>query len=213
MYRTSQGPKPLTISLIGIVLVFGGYLLWTGFRDWVEEGNTQNRINQRTEVAESTATAEFFFNQPTLVRFPTPTPIPDCEYFTVRGQQAVWVRSCPSTDCEAVTYLDPDTSVCVIGRAFGEEYVRPAEWYQVLLEPDDILPEISYMHESVLKALNPTPTATNSPEPLPTVTRTPTPSREPTTLAPTQDPRTPTITPTPRPTNTPQPTDSGGIEI
>lgn len=213
MYRTSQGPKPLTVSLIAFVLIFGGYLLWTGFRDWVDEGATQNRIIQRTEMAQATATTEFFFNRPTPVTFPTPTPIPDCAYFAVRGQQAVWVRACPSTSCEPVTYLNPDASVCVIGRAAGEEYVRPQEWYQVLLDPDAILPKISYMHESVLRALNPTPTSTHTLEPLPTVTRTPTPSREPTTTTPTQDPRTPSLTPTSPPTATPTPTESSGIEI
>ncbi len=195
--RFGKGPSPLTITLIAIVIVFGAYLLWTGFISWLETGSEQSELQRNTAVAGATDTSEAFLSRPTLAVFPSNTPLPSCEYFYVKGPEAAFVRECPSTDCEDVTYIEPDVSVCVIGRSDDPEYRRSEEWFEVLLDPDSFLPEIVYMHQSVLEALNPTATPTPTFEPLPTIT--PTPSF---TATATPDPRTPTMPP-PTSTDTP----------
>lgn len=212
MYQSSQkGPSSVTIILMAMAMVFGGYFLWTGFMTWVDEGSEESRIAQRTQVSEASATAYSIFNRPTLAVFPSITPIPACEFFVVKGPQSAFVRECPSSNCKEVGYVDANVSVCVIGRGDDAQYNRPQEWFKVLLRPDDILPEITYMHQSVLRSLNPTATPTATFEPLPTVTRTPTPTEFPTIPTDTPDPRTPSLTPSPRPTVMPSAT--AGIEI
>src|SRR5262249_43701192 len=65
------------------------------------------------------------------------------------------------------------------------------DWYEVNLQPEDILPLIAYMHKSVIAPLHPTPRPTQTFTALPTVTDIPT--------------VRPSITPTPMPTNTANP--------
>ncbi|PJF44578.1 MAG: hypothetical protein CUN55_03345 [Phototrophicales bacterium] len=187
-YPNSSSPSPLLIGLVGLALVFGGYLLWTGFLNWLDEGSANTRAETATIAARSTSTFDAFVNQPTLVLYPTSTPIPPCEYFVVRGPQAAFVRECPDTSCKDITFIEPNETVCVIGRAQSEEFPNADDWYEVLLDPDAFLPEVSYMNEITLRALNPTPTMTPTFEPLPTIT--PVPSR-------TLEPTSPTIEPSP----------------
>ncbi len=201
----SRGPSPLTITLIAAVMVFGGYLLWSGFMNWLDTGQTQGRIDEQTREAAFTATAEEVLNQPSVRLFPTSTPIPPCEFFYVKGPQAAFIRECPSTNCDDVGYVDPDEAVCTVGRATDPDYPHPEEWLVILLDPDAIIAEFAYMHESVLKAANPTATSTSTPEPLPTITRTPGSTPQPTATA-------GSYTPTPNPSVTPSPV-SDGVEI
>lgn len=169
-YSNSGSPNPILIGLLGLALVFSSYLLWTGFIAWLDEGAANNRAEESTVAARSTSTFEAFVSVPTLVVYPTSTPIPDCEYFTVRGPQAAFVRECPSTTCDDISFVEANETVCVVGRAQSEEYPNADEWFEVLLEPDAFLPEITYMNEITLRAVNPTPTVTPTFEPLPTVT-------------------------------------------
>ncbi len=175
MHRSSysRGLSPMTVSLIAMVLVFGGYLLWTGFMNWLDTGTEQKREREATESAGSTATSEAVLNRPRPPLFATNTPIPSCQSYIVRGPQAAWVRECPSTNCDQVTYLDPNVQVCVIGRASNDDYANSTEWYEILLEPDAILPEIVYMHEITLRSANPSATPRPTREALPTITHTP----------------------------------------
>ncbi|NDJ84360.1 MAG: hypothetical protein GYB66_00600 [Chloroflexi bacterium] len=88
-------------------------------------------------------------------------------------------------------YIDADVDVCVIGRANDPDYPDADEWYAILLDPDEILPEIYYMSEIVLRPRNPTPTLAPTREPFPTITPL-------ATLAnPTQDEAAPTPSLTP----------------
>lgn len=183
-----KGPSPLTVVLIGMVLVFGGYLMWTGLTDWFDEGNRNFVSQNSTQAAEATETSEFFSNQPTLILFPTPTPIPECQTFYVRGPQAAFVRECPNLNCVDIAYVDPDIDVCVIQRANDPEYRQSDEWYKIIIDPDEIFAEFGYMHESVLHSRNPTTTPTNTFEPFPTVTTVP-------TDAPTSETTTPDVEP------------------
>jgi hypothetical protein len=169
-----KGPSPLTVVLIGMVFVFGGYLMWTGLIDWFDEGNQNNVSQNSTQAAESTETSQFFSNQPTVQFFPTPTPIPDCQAFYVRGPQAAFVRECPNANCVDIAYVDPDIDVCVIERANDPEYSQSEEWYKIIIDPEEIFAEFGYMHESVLRSRNPTATPANTFAPFPTVTLTPT---------------------------------------
>lgn len=192
-YPNSGSPSPLLIGLVGLAMVFGGYLLWTGFLDWLDEGSANTRSDEATIVARTTATSDAFRNQPTLVLYPTSTPIPACDYFTVRGPQAAFVRECPDTSCRDIGYVEANETVCVIGRGSrSEEYPNANEWFEVLLDPDAFLPEVSYMNEITLRSLNPTPTVTPTFEPLPTIT--PLPAR---TKAPSTETPSPTAIPSP----------------
>lgn len=191
-YPNNSSPSPLLIGLIGLALVFGGYLLWTGFLDWLDEGSANVRSEEATVAARSTSTSDAFRNQPTLVLYPTSTPIPACEYFTVRGPQAAFVRECPDTSCSDIGYVEANETVCVIGRARSDEFPNADEWFEILLEPDAFLPEVSYMNEITLRAVNPTATVTPTFEPLPTITPLP-----PRTEAPLADTPAPDVTSSP----------------
>lgn len=188
----SDSPGPLLITLLGMTLVFGGYLLWTGFIEWVDRGTAQNREQEATQQANITATFVEFQNLPTIALFPTNTPVPACQYFTVRGPQAAFVRECPSTNCDDIAFVEADETVCVVGRApRTDEFPSADDWYEVLLEPDDFLPEISYMNEITLRSNNPTPRPSLTYTPPPTITPVPT------RIAPTPTEGTPIPTPTP----------------
>ena len=189
--RSSDSPGPLLITLIAVALVFGSYLMWTGFREWLDEGSENTRNVAATAEANLTATYDFFVSQPTLVLFPTNTPVPACQYYTVKGPQAAFVRACPSTSCDDVTFIEADEIVCVIGRASSAEYSNADEWFEIIIDPDEFIPEIAYMNEITLKSNNPTPQPTNTPPPLITVTPLPAQSRS------TVTPAAPSITPSP----------------
>lgn len=179
-YRNrDESPGPLLIALVAVTLVFGSYLLWTGFTAWLDEGAAATRARDATEQSQITATFETFQDQPTLVIFPTNTPIPACEYFTVKGPQAAFVRECPSTSCDDVSFVEANEVVCVVGLGQTEEYPNASDWYAVILEPDDFMPDVYYMAALTLRSNNPTPQPTDTLPPLPTITPLPpTPSPE-----------------------------------
>lgn len=171
-YR-NDSPGPILITLIAMTLVFGSYLLWTGFTAWLDEGAANTRNTESTSAANLTATYDFFISQPTLVLFPTNTPVPACEYYTVKGPQAAFVRECPSTTCDDVSFVEANQQVCVVGRATSTEFSNADEWFEVILDPDEFLPEIVYMNEITLQSNNPTPRPTNTLPPMITVTPIP----------------------------------------
>jgi hypothetical protein len=185
-----DSPGPLLITLIAATLVFGSYLMWMGFTEWMDENAAESRAQDATQESQITATFEELRNQPTLVLFPTNTPIPPCQYFTVKGPQAAFVRECPSTNCEDVSFVEANDVVCVVGLGRTEEYPNVSDWYAVILEPDDFLPDVYYMAALTLRSNNPTPRPTNTFEPLPTVTPIP-----PTPIPSPSTPSTPTPTP------------------
>ena len=198
-YQQNNGPPTWFVLMVGIALVFALYYLWTGFRDYVSSGGLG--IREATEQAEvvATATAERFIQQRDLpTPRPTATPIPECKDFRVTVSNAI-VREQPTTNAGIVTSYFENDIVCVIERE-GE-----TEWYLIDTEPRTRRVNAAYMHESIIQAVNPTPTPTQTVTPAPTVTPVPTdtpsitPSPRP---SPTRDPNA-TDTSTPTPTRTP----------
>ncbi|MBN1966425.1 MAG: hypothetical protein JW910_17375, partial [Anaerolineae bacterium] len=201
MSRHRSGPNPLLIVLIGALVVFGGYYVWTGFLSFLEdEGDITAQV---TRAAFSTATAQAAPPSPTRYIVVTFTPLPPCQMFTVSVELARY-RSCPSEnnrDCPVRDTLPFGTEVCVYARA-----PENPEWYVVELNPGGAYRDIVYMHESVIKPLNPTPTPTVTFTPLPTISLTPSDTPPPTVISsPTNTPN-PATPPTPTPTLTPSPT-------
>jgi hypothetical protein len=189
------------VFLVAVALVFGIYYLWMGVRDFLYTGGLGIAEATERAVIISTATAEqvqqFQFSQATPR--PTSTPIPPCQDFIVSVPSAI-VRERASTNAPIITSLPQGTSVCVIGRE-GD-----SEWYLIDSNSQTRRLEAAYMHQTVIEAVNPTLTPSQTFTPLPTVTPAPTLSATPSptiTPNPTRDPR---VTETPSPTSTATPT-------
>jgi len=201
--RGGDGPPAWLIFLVGIALVFGAYYLWLGAQNFLRTGG--RGVVEATEraVIVSTATAESFLptRQPTSPF--TPTPVPECKLFMVSVPNAR-VRESPSESAATIDSLFQNAEVCVLDRAAPD-----SEWYVIDQNPATRRLELAYMHESVIQAVNPTPTPSRTPTPLPTVTATPSPTLTPVipTLTPrSTDTRNPATPDTPTPTFTPSPT-------
>ena len=195
--RGRDGPPAWLIFLVGIALVFGGYYLWLGAQNFLRTGG--KGVVEATEraVIITTATAESFIptREPTSPF--TPTSVPECQPFIVNVPNAR-VRQSPSENSATVDSLFQNQEVCVLGRAAPD-----SEWYVIDQNPSTRRLELAYMHESVLEAVNPTPTPSRTPTPLPTITATP--SLTLTPVTPTLTPH-PTDTPNPATPDTPTPT-------
>lgn len=209
-YRSS-GPSPVLIVLIGALIVFGGYYVWTGMLRFLEDRGDITAQVTRQALASSTAPALSggLGALPTVQAFATYTPLPPCQWFEVTVERARY-RACPSEDsdiCESRGSLEQGARVCVYERSQDN-----TEWYVVELNPEGAFRDIVYMHQSVIAAIDPTPTPTRTYTPLPTITltpsdtpgpvMTPTPTYTP-SVTDTPDPATP---PTATPTPTPYPT-------
>jgi hypothetical protein len=202
MSRYRSGPSPLLVVVIGAFVVFGGYYVWTGFLSFLEDKG--DITAQVTRQALSTGTAQAGPVLPPTMFFPaTFTPLPPCLWFKVTAERAVY-RECPSQDnrqCPIRDVVTFGTELCVYSRAPGNP-----EWYVVELNPGGAYRDTVYMHESVIKPVDPTPTPSQTYTPLPTVTPVPSNTSAPTVLPiPSQTPN-PAISPTPTPTLTPSPT-------
>jgi hypothetical protein len=188
------------VFLLGIAIVFGLYYMWIGVRDYLRSGGLGIVEATQHAVVVNTATAAYLQEeQPVFTLIPTFTPVPPCQDFIVTAPNAI-VRERPTTNSAILTSIYQGKSVCVLGRDPG------SDWYTIDTTPETRRPDIGYMREDVIRAVNPTPTPSKTFTPLPTVTpaATLTPSQ---TLTPlptaTRDPRisdTPTPTPTPTPT-------------
>lgn len=183
-YRSS-GPPAWLVFLIATAFAFGGYYLYLGARNFLRTGGLG--VIEATEQAEivATATAERVIANLNRTPMPSSTPLPECQDFIVSVPSAI-VREAPNTNAAIVTAFDQGTTICVIDR----DSVN-TEWFLIDSNPETRRYEYAYMHESIIQAVNPTPTITPTTTPPPTVTQTPS--------------LTPTISPTPRPTLTPDP--------
>jgi hypothetical protein len=187
--------------LVGIAIVFGVYYLWTGLRNFMATGVTVIE-STRQAIVEYTATAERIVEleilAPTVL--PTFTPVPSCEDFVVTVRTAI-IRALPSTNSRIVGAVDQGETVCVIAKE------ADSEWYVLDDNPLTRRLEPVFMHEDIIRALNPTPTPTStftpSPttSPSPTFTKSPTPTPLPTRAQITR--QAPSITPRPTITRTP----------
>lgn len=185
-YGRNSGPPAIVVFMVAVGFIFGGYYLWVGLQNYIQTGGLG--IIETTEQAQivSSATAERFIQsvRPTATLRPTSTPIPECKDFVVSVPSAI-VRTAPDSNSAIFDSFNRGTVVCVIDR------VPDTEWYLVDNAPSSRRLESVYMHQSVIRAVNPTPTPSRTPTPLPTVTDVPT--------------LTPSLTPTTRPTDTPDP--------
>jgi hypothetical protein len=201
MSHYRSGPSPWLIIVVGALVVFGGYYVWTGFLSFLEdEGNI---TAQNTREAFSTATAQAVTQRPTLFMPVTFTPLPPCQMFAVSVERAVY-RECPLQDnrqCPVREVVPYGTELCVYARA-----PENPEWYVVELNPGGAFRDVVYMHESVIEPVNPTPTPTTTFTPLPTISPTPSQTPLPTVLPSLTDTLNPATPPTPTPTLTPSAT-------
>jgi hypothetical protein len=192
----------LLVIVIAALVVFGGYYVWTGFLSFLEDKG--DITAQVTREAFSSATAKAGPVLPPTMFFPaTFTSLPPCQWFKVTAQRAVY-RECPSQDnrqCPIRDVVTFGTELCVYSRAPGNP-----EWYVVELNPGGAYRDTVYMHESVIKPVDPTPTPSPSNTPLPTITPVPSHTPFPTGLpGPTSTPN-PAMPPTLAPPLTPSPT-------
>lgn len=196
-YKRRGGPPTWLVFLVGVALVFGLYYIWLGVQNFLRTGG--GGLAESTQRAEIIATATAVSLRPTRVAV-SATPIPECQDFIVIVPSAN-VRKAPNQESTVVTVFRENQTVCVLGKEISN-----AEWYVVDLRPESRRLELAYMHESVLQAVNPTPTVTRTPTPLPTLTETPSPIPSDTPLPQATETRDPGLTNTPLPTVTPTPT-------
>lgn len=200
-YGSRNGPPAWFVFLVGVAVVFGLYYLWTGVRSFMASGMTVVE-STRQAIDLSTATAVRFEELETFAptSLPTQTPVPPCQEFIVDVPSAI-VRERPSTDSPVVTTLSQNETVCVIARE------PETDWYVVDENPLTRRLEAVYMHEDIIRALNPTLTPSNTFTPAPTVTNTPTytpsASSDATVMPSATQPAVPTLPPTITPTETP----------
>ena len=160
-YRSS-GPSPVLIVLIGALIVFGGYV-WTGMPRFFE-----SRRHHRAGHA----------------ALPVDRSAPSGGLRAADGS-----GFCDAHAVAAVPVVRGAGSVCATGRAPARTTTSArrgepgaghagaftsaadnAEWYVVELNPEGAFRDIVYMHQSVIAAIDPTPTPTRTYTPLPTIT-------------------------------------------
>lgn len=211
--RSGGGPPAWFVFLIAVALIFGLYYLAQGVQNFIRTGGQGVTEATQQSVLVASATAERVTRLQTAAEstpFPSRTPVPECQQFIVSVPNAI-VRDAPASGGTLLGSLNQGEEVCVLGREPG------TDWYVIDRTPGTRRLDIAYMHETVIRAVNPTLTPSRTPTPLATVTPLPTltPSRTPTpaptvptaTLDPV-DTATPLAsdTPTPTPTVTPSPT-------
>ncbi|MFN8452774.1 MAG: SH3 domain-containing protein [Anaerolineae bacterium] len=207
--RTRSGPPGILVFLLAVALIFGVYYLWQGVQTFLRTGGMG--VVEATERAETirsaTAVEATRFVPQASTLLPTSTEVPPCQEFRVSVPAGI-VREGPSTESAIKTQFREGDTVCVLGQEPG------SEWYSIDLNPTTRRIELAYMHETIIEAVNPTLTPSNTYTPSNTVspppTVTPVPS-EPPTRTPTPLPsytRDPRFTNTPIPTLTPSPTPS-----
>jgi hypothetical protein len=191
--KTRSGPPAVLVFLLAGALVFGIYYMWQGIQTFLRTGGLG--VVEATARAQevSTATAQLVTRIAPVpaTLLPTATEVPPCQDFRVSVPAGI-VREGPQ--------FRENEIVCVLGKDAG------SEWYTIDLNPSTRRIEPAYMHETIIEAVNPTPTPSITPTPSNTVSPPPT-----VTLVPTGRPTAtstpiPTATRNPRDTNTPFPT-------
>ena len=167
-YGQRTGPPSWFVILLGIAIVFGIYYMWLGIRGFMSSGMTAVE-STRQAIEQVTATAERILQLETYAPSPLPTrtPVPPCQDFAVSVPSAI-VRSQPTTRSGIVETLPQDETVCVIARHLE------SEWFVVDNNPLTRRLEPVYMHQNIIRPLNPTPTPSKTFTPAPTITPKPT---------------------------------------
>jgi len=198
--RGGDGPPALVVFLVGVALVFGLYYVWLGVQNFLRTGGRGVVETTERAVIVATITAQNLPPTQGVTLVPSFTPIPPCESFIVIVPNAR-VREQPSENAAVVTSFFENDPVCVVGRPSTN-----SEWYTIDQRPETRRLEVAYMHESVIAAVNPTATPTDTVTPLPTVTATLSPTVTETPIPRPTETRDPTIPDTPTPTLSPTPT-------
>ncbi len=165
MYE-NRGLPTWLVFLVSVALVLGLYYLWVGLQTYLGtggqgvEGATQQAIIISTTQAVQQSTEAV----PTRTLFPTFTPVPPCQDWTVEVASAI-VRRAPNTNAAIVETFTEGNLVCVI------EPVTGTEWHLIDTNPATRRIEEGYMHDDIIEPLQPTLTPSITPTPLPTVTR------------------------------------------
>jgi len=182
MYTRGRRETPVWwIILLASLMTFGGCMLWRGLTDFLSSaGDITAPVTQA-----AAATAQRTPNVPTpdveplnLVFRTPPTPRPCLDFYVTAVRARI--RQCPNERCETLKMPYQGNKICVFGPAKDAP-----DWYEVNAEPQQAIPLLGYMHQSVIAAMNPTPRPTRTPRP----SATPRPSRTPTAF--------PTVTPLP----------------
>jgi hypothetical protein len=192
------------VVLAGVLLVFGGYYIWHGVMSFFESNGNITAPATNAVIARQTASFEAFATVPTLDLLgfnQTLAPPRVCYDFRVKPARAR-VRECPKDTCGTILMPAQGVKMCVFGPA-----PNATDWYEVNTNPDSPLPQVGYMHNSVLEPINPTKIPTKTFTPLPTITPIPSATRPPTGTPPPTNTLNPAAPPTwtPIPTSTPRP--------
>lgn len=171
--RRGGGPPAWLIFLIAGALVFGGFYVFQGFQTFLRTGGlgVEEATQRAVIVSSATAVRVPTRSDGVMTLRPSATPVPECMDFRVTAPNAV-VRDTPSFNGATLTGYNAGTIVCVLS--------QEGEWYAIDTDRQTRRPELAYMHESVVEAVNPTLTPTRTYTPLPTVTELPTLSPTPT---------------------------------
>jgi hypothetical protein len=161
---TRRFPAWLAAAL-AMLLVFGACYLWRGLLGFFETGGNIAAATQVPATLNTTMTATI---APLNFVFATRTPAPPCQEFYVSVVRAR-VRQCPSETCDTLETPVQNAIICVYGVA-----PDAPDWYRVNLDPNEPIPRVGYMHNSVIAAAH--PTRRPAPTPLPTLTFTPLPT-------------------------------------
>jgi hypothetical protein len=203
--RQSKRSSLWLAILAAVLLVFGAYYVWHGVTSFFEaNGNIAAPATDAVQARQTQTIAAFETGVPTLdflLLDQTKTPERVCYDWRVKPLRAR-VRECPNDSCGTVLMPAQGDKMCVYGPA-----PSATGWYEVNMNPDSPLPQVGYMHGSVIEPINPTKTPTKTFTPLPTVTPVPSATQQPTGTPPptnTSNPAAPatwTLTPTvtPRP--------------
>lgn len=167
--------------------------MWDGLLQWFRAaGSPVVAATREAQLQQSITPTRF------VLAVPTRTPVPECQVFEIWSADAR-VRECPDLQCDFRLMLYYEDRVCVYSKVQpGEsDYPNAEDWYVIDLNPNGAFRDLAYIHESVVRPVNPTPRPTQTFTPLPTITITPSYTPRPTD---TPDLRTPTPTDTPSPT-------------
>ncbi len=174
------------VIVSGIALVMACVIVWTLSFTVFDAQSQQTADATGTGAVQATRTE----SAAAFAQWPTATPQPICEFFSVWSERAV-MRICPDTSCQTRQLVYYGQEVCSYGRAeTNDQYPNGGDWHIIDLNYQSAFRDLVYMHHSILQPARPTPRPSATLTPLPTITRTPPPPST-----------TPTPTPQPSPTD------------
>src|SRR5215468_9841122 len=168
-YRNDSRRTPFWLILLTLALVgFGIYYLVRGAMNFIaDKGDIAAPLAQDTSDALAAQPSTPFSTLDLALSLRTNTPSQNCQQFRITVVKAR-IRECPKDTCNTIQILNQYTIICIYGTVLDS-----SEWYVVNLSPDDPIPQIGYVHESVVKAVHPTPRPSSTPRATPSPTPIP----------------------------------------